>query len=241
MGSPAVPYHDPLSPISGSNQDLKGKPIVRVLVVYCHPRPDSFTAAIRDRVVAGLETQGAEVRLHDLYAMGFDPVLSAAHHRDYNDSTRNQLGIEAQCADLRWADTLIFVYPTWWYGLPAMLKGWMDRLLVPELAFLMPKADGENIRPGLANITRLGVFTTCGASRGLTFFIGAPGRRTLMRGFGFLIAPRARKVFAAHYLMDSSTPESRARHLARIDRKLGRLLAGAASKLPAPKSKETSS
>lgn len=201
---------------------------MRALVVYCHPRPDSLTAAIRDRVLERLEAGGAEVRLHDLYAMGFDPVLRAEAHRVYDDPSRNRSGIETECDDLLWADTLIFVYPTWWYGLPAMLKGWMDRLLLPEVAFLMPRAEGENIRPGLGNITRLGVFTTCGASRWLTFFVGAPGRRTLMRGLGFLIAPRAARVFAAHYLMDSSTPESRARHLDRVGRKVDRLLAARA-------------
>jgi NAD(P)H dehydrogenase (quinone) len=48
----------------------------------------------------------------------------------------------------RWCDTLIFVYPTWWYGLPAMIKGWLDRVLVPGLAFLMPDGQNDDIRPG---------------------------------------------------------------------------------------------
>jgi putative NADPH-quinone reductase len=89
---------------------------------------------------------------------------------------------------------------------------------------MMPKAEGETIRPGLQHITRLGVFTTCGASQWLTFLVGAPGKRTLMRGVGFLCAPRCRKAFAAHYLMDSSTPESRARHLATVAARMDRLI-----------------
>jgi putative NADPH-quinone reductase len=197
---------------------------MRALVVYCHPRPESFTAAVRDVVLDRLDRAGAAVRLTDLYARGFDPVLSAAEHAGYLDSPANRTPVARDCEDLAWADTLIFVYPTWWYGLPAVLKGWLDRVMLPDVAFLMPKGPGETIRPGLTHIVRLGVFTTCGASRLLTFLVGAPGKRTLMRGVGFLCAPRCRKVFAAHYLMDSSTPESRARHLELVARRMDRLI-----------------
>ena len=68
-------------------------------------------------------------------------------------------------------------------------------------------------------------FTTCGASFWLTSLIGAPGKRTLLRGVGYLCAPNRRSVFAAHYLMDSSTPDSRTRHLDHIGRKMDKLLA----------------
>jgi hypothetical protein len=70
----------------------------------------------------------------------------------------------------------------------------------------------------------MGVFTTCGASRWLTWFVGAPGKRTLTRGVGLLLKPRKRSVFAAHYLMDSSTPASRARHLALVAAKMDKLI-----------------
>ena len=197
---------------------------MRALVIYCHPDPQSFTAAVRDRVLARLADVGAEVRLHDLYATGFAPVLSRAEWQGYLDSPANRAPVADETDDLAWCDTLIFVYPTWWYGLPAMLKGWLDRVLVPDLAFLMPSAPGETIRPGLTHIGRLGVFTTCGASRWLTFLVGSPGKRTILRGLRFLCARRCRTAFAAHYLMDSSTPESRAAHLARVDRAMKKLV-----------------
>ena len=66
---------------------------------------------------------------------------------------------------------------------------------------------------------------TCGASFWLTSLIGAPGKRTLLRGVGYLCAPNRRSVFAAHYLMDSSTPETRDRHLDHVERKMDKLLA----------------
>jgi putative NADPH-quinone reductase len=127
-------------------------------------------------------------------------------------------------AALQWADTLIFIYPTWWYALPAVLKGWLDRTMLPDVAFLMPDGVNRTIRPGLTHIRRLGVFTTCGASWWLTTFVGAPGKRMLTRGIGLLCAPRHRKAFAAHYLMDSSTPKSRARHLERVAAQTDKLL-----------------
>ncbi len=197
---------------------------MRALVIHCHPDPASFTAAVRDSIVARLHDAGAEVRMHDLYATGFAPVLSRAEWKGYLDSPANRLPVAGETDDLAWCDTLIFVYPTWWYGLPAMLKGWLDRVLLPDLAFLMPRAEGETIRPGLQHITRLGVFTTCGASWWLTTLVGAPGKRTILRGVRYLCAPRCRTAFAAHYLMDSSTPDSRARHLDRVDRAMKKLI-----------------
>ncbi|NNE80109.1 MAG: NAD(P)H-dependent oxidoreductase [Silicimonas sp.] len=197
---------------------------MRALVVYCHPRAESFTAAVRDRVIGKLAAIGADTRLSDLYARGFDPVLTADEHKSYLDCPENCAPVTRDVEDLRWCDTLIFVYPTWWYGPPALLKGWLDRVLLPDVAFLMPDDVHTAIRPGLQHITRLGVFTTCGASRWLTFLVGAPGKRTFLRGVGFLCAPRAKKTFAAHYLMDGSSDESRRRHLNRVDAKLDRLL-----------------
>lgn len=208
---------------------------MRALVVYCHPNPNSFTAAVRDRVMACLSDVGAQTRLLDLYAKGFNPIMGRDELAQHFDTDVNQSGLETHVADLQWCDTLIFVYPTWWYGLPAMLKGFLDRAFLPGVAFLMPDGTNDDIRPGLQHITRLGVFTTCGASWWLTRFIGAPGKRTLLRGVGLLCAPRCRKAFQAHYLMDSSTDDSRAKHLGRVEAKMRKFVG------TAPTAKEATS
>lgn len=200
---------------------------MRALVIYCHPKPGSFNAAIRDVVLERLAAAGAEVRLSDLYARGFSPVLTEAEWTGYLHSPANQAPVAQDVADVGWCDTLIFIYPTWWYGLPALLKGWLDRTLLPDVAFLMPDETSKVIRPGLHHIRRLGVFTTCGASWWLTALVGAPGKRTLVRGVGFLCAPRKKVAFAAHYLMDSSTDASRKAYLARVAAKVDKLLMGA--------------
>jgi len=197
---------------------------MRALVVYCHPRPKSFNAAVRDQVLAHLSQHGTETRLIDLYAQGFDPVLTANGLEEYEDEGCNTIGLESEITDLQWCDTLIFVYPTWWYGLPAMLKGWLDRVLVPGVAFKMPDAENKDIRAGLTHIKQLGVFTTCGASWWLTQLVGAPGRRTILRGLKVICGRPCKTLFVAHYSMDSSTPESRAAHLEKVTAKLEKFL-----------------
>lgn len=199
---------------------------MRALIVYCHPSPESFTNAVLNTVLDRLHAAGAETRVIDLYRKGFDPVLSRKAWEGYLDTQTNTEAVSEDVAALRWADTLVFVYPTWWYGLPAILKGWLDRVLLPEVAFHMPQAEGETIRPALTHITGLAVFTTCGASWWLTRFIGAPGRRTLTRGVGLLCHPRRRTAFAALYLMDTVSAEARSKHLARVAAKVDRLARG---------------
>lgn len=196
---------------------------MKALVVYCHPKSDSFNAGILGVVTDKLAASGAEYRVRDLYAEGFDPVLSAPDLDTYEDTDKNTDGIKDHTDDLLWCDALIFVYPTWWYGLPAMLKGWLERVFVPGVAFKMPEP-GQNITSGLTQINRLGVFTTCGASWWLTRIIGAPGRRTITRGLRFLCARNCKTVFAAHYLMDSSTPASRKQHLERVGKRMDQLV-----------------
>ena len=194
---------------------------MRVLIVYCHPNPESYTAAVRDAVREIAEAKGGEVRVLDLYAEGFDPVLSSGELQVYETVPENTQTVQDHVDAIRWCNTLIFIYPTWWYAHPAMLKGWLDRVLLPGVAFDMP--DGGDIRPTLTHITRLGVFTTYGASRWLTFFIGSPGKRVILRGIRILCAKRCRTAFVAHYLMDASTPATRARHLEKV-RKVSRKL-----------------
>lgn len=193
---------------------------MRALVVYCHPKPNSFNASVRDVVLEVLRVSGAEIRLTDLYQRGFSPLLTGAELDIYLNCDINQAAVQSDVDDLLWCDTLVFVYPTWWYGLPAILKGWLDRVLVPGVAFVMPGEANKDIRRGLTHITRLGVFTTCGASWGLTQLMGAPGKRTLLRGVRSILAARCKTTFAAHYLMDSSTSKTRAAHLDRVRRKM---------------------
>jgi NAD(P)H dehydrogenase (quinone) len=194
---------------------------MRVLVVYCHPVPDSFCAALRDVAIGTLTAQGWDVRLVDLYADGFDPVLGTDERRHYHDRAPADPALATHIGNLKWAEAILFVYPTWWYGLPAMLKGWLDRVWATDVAFKLP-ADGGRIVSLVPHITRIGVVTTCGAPWWMSMLMGQPGRKTILRGIRALCARRSRTLYVAHYDMDRSTPQSRAAFLKKVRRKVAR-------------------
>jgi putative NADPH-quinone reductase len=192
---------------------------MRFLVVYCHPVPESFCAAIRDTVIEVIRAKGDEARLIDLYAERFDPVMSADERRSYNHQAPADADLAPHIERLKWAEAILFVYPTWWYGLPAMLKGWFDRVWATDVAFTLGK--GGMITPLMTHIKKVGVITTCGAPWWLLFLMGQPGRKTILRGIRANCARRCKTMFLAHYLMDTSTPESRAHFLKQVRRKVG--------------------
>ncbi len=107
---------------------------MKVLIVFTHPNPNSFNHALLEKVVAGLKQAGHEIKIKDLYQENFDPILKA------DDLSLLQQGIipekiAHEQEQLLWADGLVFIYPLWWFGRPAMLKGWFDIVLTNGLAF----------------------------------------------------------------------------------------------------------
>jgi NAD(P)H dehydrogenase (quinone) len=116
---------------------------MRVFIVHAHPEPKSFNGAMTREAVAALTSQRHEVAVSDLYAMGFDPVSDRRNFATVKDPDyfRQQAeeayaaahdgfapDIQAEMDKLFWCDALIFQFPLWWFGLPAILKGWVDRV-----------------------------------------------------------------------------------------------------------------
>ncbi|MGG5885975.1 NAD(P)H-dependent oxidoreductase [Falsiroseomonas sp. HC035] len=192
---------------------------MRVLMIYCHPRPDSLCAALRDAAKAALEAKGHQVDLRDLYAEGFQPVLTAEERGRYHDPETNLAGIEDHVESLRRADALLLVHPTWWYGMPAMLKGWFDRIWAPGVAFRL----GEGaIEPLLTNIKRIGVITTYGSPHWLLWYIGRIDRKLLGRGIRRLCAKGCRTDWYTLTSMDHRSPAECAAFVARVSRQMAR-------------------
>ncbi|UCZ85130.1 NAD(P)H-dependent oxidoreductase [Pseudomonas sp. L5B5] len=123
---------------------------MNVLIVHAHPEPQSFTAALRDQARSTLESQGHQVRVSDLYAMDWNPVASAADfaQRDNPEylvyALEQRVGvkngglaadIQGELDKLLWADLLILNFPVFWFSVPAMLKGWIDRVLVSGVCY----------------------------------------------------------------------------------------------------------
>ncbi len=192
---------------------------MRCLVVFCHPCQESFAAALRDTAMAALREAGHDLRLIDLHAGGFDPVMDETEWRGYEIKEKNEEPVADHVADLRWAEALVFVYPTWWYGLPAMLKGWLDRVILPHVAFDIP-TDDTPIQRKLKYIRKIAVVTTCGAPWLLSKFIGEPGRKTILRGIRVLCHPRCKTRYLALYKMDTVTAAQRQAYLDKVGRVL---------------------
>lgn len=193
---------------------------MKVLVVFSHPVAESFARSLLDRCVADLREAGHEVTVKDLYAEGFQPVLSAQERRTYEDVPDNRRAVAGEVAAVEAAQGLLLIYPTWWYGMPAMLKGWFDRVWIPGVAFGLAPQRGISIHT-LSRIERLMVVTTYGAPRWfIRLWMGDPGRKVVLRGLKPLLARGCRSSWSALYGMDQATPEQRGRFLEEVSRKL---------------------
>ncbi|MCU1501776.1 MAG: putative oxidoreductase [Ilumatobacteraceae bacterium] len=195
---------------------------MRAVVVLAHPDPASYSHAIAAEVVGALTAGGHTVVLHDLYAEGFTAAMSAAERNAYHgDEPVLDPLVRAHIADLATADTLIFVYPTWWSTVPAILKGWLERVMVPGVGFVFD-AD-HRVRPGLTHIRRLVGISTYGSARWYVRLINDNGRRTINRALRISTGWHTRTRWLGLYAMDASTAPERAAFLARITHDLARL------------------
>jgi putative NADPH-quinone reductase len=196
---------------------------MRILVVRAHPAPESFNAAIGTRLVQGLAAAGHEVHDLDLYAAGFDPVMRAPEWRaDYTQGANTAL-VADQLAHLRWAEGLILVYPTWFHGPPAMLKGWIERVFVPHETFVLRDAPNP-IAGRLANIRLLGGIATYGAPWWwIRLVVRDPGRAVVMKGLKPLCARNCRSFWLGLYRMDQADEARRRAFLGRVEALAARL------------------
>jgi NAD(P)H dehydrogenase (quinone) len=194
---------------------------MRVLYLYCHPLPESFHAAIRGRALAGLAAARHEVDLLDLYAEKFDPVLSEDARRHYHDVSRNQAGLDGYIARLRRADALVVQFPIWCFGMPAMLKGFFDRMIIPGVAFDL--SDPARAKPLLQNVKHITGIVTYGRPRWTAIAMGDPPRRIVKRYLRWFADRRARVDYHALYHMNVASEATRTAFLDKIEAAMARL------------------
>jgi putative NADPH-quinone reductase len=187
---------------------------MRVLYLYCHPLPESFHAAIRARALAGLAAARHDVDLLDLYAEKFDPVMSEAARRDYHDTSRNQVGLESYVARLRAAQALVVQFPVWSFGMPAMLKGYFDRMMMPGVAFDL--SDPAQAKPLLGNLRRIAGITTYGRPWTRAFAVGDPPRKMVKRYLPWFADGRVRVDYYTLYHMNIASEAKRAAFMEKV-------------------------
>ncbi|MEO9615080.1 MAG: NAD(P)H-dependent oxidoreductase [Nitratireductor sp.] len=177
---------------------------MNVHVVYAHPLEDSLSATLHQTVVESLKEAGHQVDDLDLYREGFDPVLSADDRRTYHDVEINRQRIDPYVERLRRADSLVLCHPVWNFGWPAILKGYFDRVFLPDVSFVLK--DGK-IGPGLTNIRKLTTVTTYGSKRWRAAVLGDPPRKNATRFLRVICNPRVKVRYHALYDINNISAE----------------------------------
>ena len=193
---------------------------MRVLVLYAHPVETSFVSGLHEAVVETLRAGGHEVDDCDLNRERFDPVLSRQGRLDYHDLSRNQAGIEDHVRRLKAAEGLVLVHPVWNYGFPAILKGYVDRVFLPGVAFDIDSAGNLDFK--LRHIRKLAAVCTYGGDRWRTWLAGDPPKRFFKRALRVQVARGASCDYLALHDMNHTAPETRAAFLARVRGSLAR-------------------
>lgn len=195
---------------------------MNVLVVAAHPCPEGFTHVLAARAIAGLQRGGHTVDVIDLYADGFRAAMSREERAAYH--TDDPI-LDPQIADyaerLKRAEWLVFVYPTWWSGLPAIMKGWLERVFVPGVGFVF-NSRGK-VRPGLPQVRRIVGISTYGSPWVFTKLINDNGRRILTRALRMSCGLRARPKWLALYAMETASDEQRTAFLDKVEREMAAL------------------
>ena len=150
----------------------------------------------------------------DLYAAGFNPALTEAERASYYASF-DRSRLEGEIADLLWAEALVLIFPTWWFGFPAILKGWFDRVWAPGVAY-DHAADLGRIRPRLTALRRVIAITTLGSPWWVDHLVmRQPVRRVLKTAILGTCAPQAKLTFLSFHgcerLSASAVAKARAR------------------------------
>ena len=193
--------------------------MTRALVLFAHPCPESFCAALHAEVVARLRQRGWEVDDCDLNAEGFNPVLSEAERRGYHDTETNRAPVQSHVDRLMAAEALVMVFPVWNFGYPAILKGFLDRVFLPGVSFRLEQG---RVRPNLTHIRKLVAVTTYGGTRLRAIGAGDPPRRSVTRAVWHVTRPETMR-YLALYDMNRATEARRARFLARVGTEMERL------------------
>ena len=188
------------------------------LLVTAHPLRDSLCAHLAERAAQALIAAGHEVIREDLYAQDFAPTLTAAERRSYYAPQYDGTAVAQQAARLLEAEALVLVFPTWWFGFPAILKGWFDRVWGPGIAYDHADDLGR-IRPRLHRLRHVLAVTTLGSPWWVDWFIlRRPVRRVLKTALLGTCAPACRFEMLSLYKSEKLVPEAVRAFAERVER-----------------------
>lgn len=193
---------------------------MQALLVLAHPLSDSLCAHLAAEAGAALRARGATVDILDLHAEQFQPALTAAERRLHYTTPEPGPDIIALQQRLAAVDTLVLVFPTWWFSMPAILKGWFDRVWAPKFAF----EHGTPIKPLLTNLKSVLVVTTLGSPWWIDLLVmRRPVRRVLKTGLVFACAPQARFDMLSFHAAETADTLQVERFVGRMRKAIGKL------------------
>ncbi|MEH6631417.1 MAG: NAD(P)H-dependent oxidoreductase [Halopseudomonas aestusnigri] len=186
------------------------------LVVIAHPLENSLCRHLADETVAHMKARGHNVTVKNLYDEAFDPKLTVKERTSYYQTEFQSSDLEKDLAQLREAQILVLVFPTWWFGFPAILKGWFDRVWVPGHAY-DHSPDLKGIIPRLDLLKEVKVITTLGSPWWVDWFVlRRPVRRILKLAILGTCAKNCRFKMHSLYSSESLTPIKVEKFLERI-------------------------
>lgn len=129
------------------------------LIIYCHPNPKSYNHALLDICTEHLKEGGDEIRIRDLYKMKFDPTLKGS---DFEAFMKGEVpaDIREEQDQISWAEVVTFIFPIWWFQMPAMLKGYIDRVFSKGFAYDV----AEDGLKGLLTGKKINIINTTGGA-----------------------------------------------------------------------------
>jgi putative NADPH-quinone reductase len=174
-------------------------------------------------VVAALANREHSVSVIDLYGLDYSPALTRAELAAYPTAepaidpvVREHTRLIQECS------TIVFVYPTWWSSMPAILKGWIDRTMLPGIAFSVDPATLK-LQPGLSNVRRLIGITTFGGPHLASLVVRDNGSKIVTRSLRAICHRRCRTTWLRMFNVDSSTVAQREKFLRRVERTIRKL------------------
>ncbi len=195
---------------------------MNVVVVFAHPSNDSFSFAIYERALTALNNAGHVVSAFPLYEEHFVAAMSRDEWKAYgSDRAILDPQVARYATAVQKADALVFIYPTWWSGLPSIVKGWCDRVLVSGVAFTFN--DAGKVKPSLRNVKHIVGISTYGSPRTYIRLINDNGRRTIMRALRLCTGFKTRTTWLGLYAISTTTAEEREQFLVRVETTLVKL------------------
>jgi len=197
---------------------------MNVLVILAHPDRESFNHSIAMAVIKRLKRNGHKVMFHDLYSENFDPVLQ---EKEIPENALLSRKIKQHCREIAAADGIIIVHPNWWGQPPAIMKGWIDRVIRPGVAYRFVDGDsGEGVPAGLLKAGIAIVFNTSNTAKKREDTVFGDPLETLWKKCIFRLCGVKQVYRATFRVMVTSSSLKRRKWLENVDRIVSRHFPG---------------